>query len=393
MTTIPMGTLDSPAAVRDPLSFAGSPPLAVRIHRAARPVIHRHIATDLVSGDSELMSALAPYCTLVACPVRLPSGGNALVIAYGQDPESPADPAALRFISLVAAQAALGLQAVDRHVQLVRNGEALESEVAARTAELRAAHAELAASSRLKDRILTCVNHELRTPVTKVLAAAQVIQRCKGGEPPPQMIQQVVDQARHLGTLLDQVLTAQAVLAADTSSGDGPEILDMARIVDAAVFACQDRAAARRVVVHVAAPGDQALARVDAGAVTLILAQILDNAVKFTKPGTEVHVRTEVAGNGTLRVVVRDAGPGVKPGDVERIFGEFDQGSGDVLTAKPNGLGLGLAIARRLARRLGGEVATLPMPEGAEFWLELPTHAGAPARPVTSVRETVAAGA
>ena len=371
---------------RDPLLWAGSPPLAAALHRAARPAVYRDIETDLVFGDRELLSSLSPWCTAVACPIAMPSGPHALLVAYGSDHEMPAGPDSLRFVSLVASQAALGLQAVDRHVRLVRHGERLEEEVAARTAELRAAHAELAASSRLKDRVLACVNHELRTPVTKLMAAAQVLQRAKAGAvPPPHLLGQVVDQARHLGGLLDQVLSAQALLA-DRATVAGTEdegIIDVGQALEAVTFTCQERAAARRVVLQVASLPPGLGARGDAGSVTLILSQLIDNAVKFTKQGTSVRVGAEAAGPGMLRLVVRDEGPGVKPEDAERIFGAFDQGSADVLTAKPSGLGLGLVIARRLARRLGGDVGTHPGPGGGVFWLELPAGA----------RESHAAGA
>ena len=342
--------------------------------------MHRDIATDLVHGDPRLISALAPWCTLVASPVDLPCGGRGLIVAHGIDPEAPADRDALRFVSLIAGQAALGLQAVARHVSLVRHGERLEAEVESRTEELRAAHVELAASSRLKDRVLSSINHELRTPVTKLLAAAQVIQRAKGAAVPPQMMQQVVDQARHLGGLLDQVLSAQALVSRPLADGDGVVRLDVARTLDAAVMSCQERAAARRVLVRIEPSSELPLACADPGAVTLVLAQLLDNAVKFTKTGSCVHVSTERSG-AALRVVVRDEGPGVPLEDAERIFSEFDQGGADVLTAKPTGLGLGLAIARRVARRFGGDVGAVAGRPGGSFWLELPmvpTHHVAP---------------
>ena len=364
---------------RDPLLWTGSPPLAAALHRAARPAVHRDIETDLVFGDRDLLSLMTPWCTMVACPVPMPAGSHALLVSYGSDPETRAGADSLRFVSLVASQAALGLQAVDRHLRLVRHGERLEEEVAARTLELRAAHAELAASSRLKDRVLGCVNHELRTPVTKLLAAAQVLQRAKPGVAlPPHLLQQVVDQGRHLGGLLDQVLSAQALLAdrgTVAGSGAGDE-LDVAQAIDAVAFTCQERAAARRVLLHVEPLHAELRARADAGSVTLVLCQLVDNAVKFTKPGSTVRVGAAPAGPGMLRIVVRDEGPGVKAEDAERIFGAFDQGSADWLTAKPNGLGLGLVIARRLARKLGGDVGTTPGP-GGTFWLELPLCARA----------------
>lgn len=376
---------------RDPLLWAGSPPLALAIHRGARAMLYRDLETDLALGDHDLMSLLSPYCTAVAVPVPLPGGRHGLLLAYGSDPETPAGPDALRFLSLVAAQAALGLQSLDRHVRLVRHGERLEEEVAARTNELRRAHAELAASSRLKDRILGCVNHELRTPLTKLLAAAQVLQRARPGQTiPAHLLSQVVDQARHLGGLFDQVLAAQRLLSPSQDERDDNDVLDVSRALDTVAFSCRERAATRRVLLQVDPAEPGLLAKGDEGAVALVLAQLVDNAVKFTKPGTTVRVSARREASDRIRIAVQDEGPGVRVEDAERIFAEFDQGSADFLTAKPVGLGLGLAIARRLARELGGDVLTKPGVAGGLFWLDLnAAPAGAAARPKMQSLEVV----
>lgn len=366
---------------RDPMLFAGSPSLALHVHRSARARAFRDLETELALGDRELLAALSPYCTAVAVPVVMPQGPHGLLVAYGSNPEAPAGPDALRFLALVAGQAALGLQSVDRHLKLVRHGERLEEEVAARTAELRAAHSELAASSRLKDRILGCVNHELRTPLTKLLAAVQVLQRAKPGQSvPAHLFQQVIDQARHLGGLFDQVLAAQRLLSMPAAERDDG-VVELAPVLEELAFACREKAAARGVVVSVEAGGD-VVARGDRGAVTTMLAQLLDNAVKFTRTGTTVRVSAGIDDDGRrIRVLVTDEGPGIRTEDAESIFDEFDQGSADLLTAKPNGLGLGLSIARRLARQAGGDVSIVPRQGGAAFCLELPGRSGSAAIP------------
>jgi signal transduction histidine kinase len=193
--------------------------------------------------------------------------------------------------------------------------------------------------------------------------------------PPASLVRSIVEQAKHLAALLDQVLSAHALLS--PSEDEREEMpagrVDLGKTVDALAFACQERAAARGVRIDTAAPQGAWLVAGEAGSVSLVLSQLVDNAVKFTRAGTEVRVRIAAHGDGRVRVLVQDEGPGVSAEDATRIFGEFDQGGGNYLVAKPTGLGLGLAIARRLARRLGGDVGVVPRGEhGATFWLELP---------------------
>lgn len=388
------GTLVEAALVKlpvDPLLSAGRPPLAWRVARQSRAIAWSDLETELAGGDADLASRLAPFCTAAAAPLRMPSGRTGLVVAYGHDPDARAGAETTRFLAAIAAQGSLALQNADRHAQLQQHGARLEHEVAARTAELRLAHQELVAGSRMKDRILSCVNHELRTPVTKLLAASQVLERMKpGSTPPPAMLQGITVQAKHLKALLDQVLAANVLLApAGDTAGDVSA--DLARTLEAASFACAERAAARQVTLKV--DGLESAPRVvaDAGPLSLVLTQLVDNAVKFTRQGTCVRAVIEPAQAGFVRVLVSDEGPGVRVEDAGRIFAEFDQGSGDHLTAKPTGLGLGLAIARRLARKFGGDVeVTNPGVAGAAFAMRL--RVAAEPSPVASDAVAAVAG-
>ena len=299
-----------------------------------------------------------------------------------------ADSNTLRLLSAIAGQMSLALQEAARRAEIEAHGARLEELVAERTVELRAAHAELRGLSALKDRILSCVNHELRTPVTKLLASAQVLERAKeGSNPPKSLFTALILQARHLAGLLDAVLSAQALLAPpEGAADDGSEAMDALRLLEAVALTCQDRAAARGVVLRVEPAGDPLTVRGAGGSLTMVLTQLVDNAIKFSARGGSVHLRAEFGGEATVRLIVSDQGCGVLPADRERIFSEFDQGSHDSLVAKPAGLGLGLPIARRIARRLGGDVTVVESAaaRGATFCLEVP-GAAVPLAAVTVV--------
>jgi signal transduction histidine kinase len=121
-------------------------------------------------------------------------------------------------------------------------------------------------------------------------------------------------------------------------------------------------------------------AQADPGAVARIVRILLDNARRFAPPGTSVEVEVRGGPAGCV-VAVSDEGPGVEPHDRERIFERFERGEGP---ANDGGFGLGLAIARELAIRMGGDLRLDPRAPGGRFVLELRaarTAALAPAGP------------
>jgi signal transduction histidine kinase len=112
---------------------------------------------------------------------------------------------------------------------------------------------------------------------------------------------------------------------------------------------------------------DGVWAQADPGAVARIVRILLDNARRFAPPGTTVEVGVRSGAAGCV-VTVTDDGPGVAPEDRERIFERFARGGGP---ANDGGFGLGLAIARELAIRMGGDLQLDPRAAGGRFVLEL----------------------
>jgi two-component system sensor histidine kinase KdpD len=121
-------------------------------------------------------------------------------------------------------------------------------------------------------------------------------------------------------------------------------------------------------------PPELPAVRVDAGLVTQLLANLIENAARHTPAGTRIRVQAE-AQPGVVWVHVDDDGPGLPPGPPEALFAKFHRGRAE---GAGGGAGLGLAICRAIVEAHGGRIsATRRVPHGARFSFTLPREAGA----------------
>jgi signal transduction histidine kinase len=103
-----------------------------------------------------------------------------------------------------------------------------------------------------------------------------------------------------------------------------------------------------------------------------IFANLLSNAIKFTPTGGRVGIEAEVQGE-RLAVTVWDTGVGIAAAECDRVFERFYQGENNILTRQTEGMGLGLAVARELARLMDGDITLQSVPgKGARFTVTLP---------------------
>ena len=233
----------------------------------------------------------------------------------------------------------------------------------------RATADELRRLSTLRADFVSLVSHELRSPMAAVIGAAQTLQqRWRELAPEQRMsfLTLIADETNRLAALIGDVLDTSRI-DAGTFSFTFDDV-DMEQLLDDAVSAAalaQDevevRAAVARPLPHV---------RGDRERLRQVLANLIDNAVKYSSAGDQVDVAA-AAENGTLRIAVSDHGPGIAREHQKLIFEKF--GRAKVAGAAKPGTGLGLFIARSIAEAHGGslEVASAPA-RGATFTLELP---------------------
>ena len=230
-------------------------------------------------------------------------------------------------------------------------------------------HAErqaLAAEARMRAFVADAA-HELRTPVAGIRASADALVRADPSDEERERLSvHVVREAIRAGRLVDDMLT-MARLDEGLSVAGRPVPVPPA--VEAAVAQQRARTPGTRVVAEVrSAPP---AVRADPDRLAQILDNLLQNAARYA--ASEVRVEAEPADAGSVRITVADDGPGVPDADRERIFDRLVR-LDDGRDRQHGGAGLGLPIARALARAQGGDLVCLPAVPGAgaRFRLTLP---------------------
>jgi PAS domain S-box-containing protein len=217
-----------------------------------------------------------------------------------------------------------------------------------------------------KSDLVATLSHELRTPLAAVYGAAETLlsrDLDSASDEGRALLEMITTQAARLSRTVEEVLLASSLDRGELQVEQ--ETVDVQEVVRGAVASMG--ASLPPVAVEAEAVGS---VRGDADRIRQALANLLDNAAKYGG-GEPVTVRV-ASGNGSVRIAVSDAGPGIRPGEEERIFEKFYRADPQQ-TATPGGTGLGLYIARELARRMGGSLGVTSVPgAGATFVLELP---------------------
>jgi signal transduction histidine kinase len=229
----------------------------------------------------------------------------------------------------------------------------------------------LQAAQREREQTLRFLSHDLRTPHLSILGLLQA----RGGGPlDAESARAVERQSQRALALTDGFMQ----LARAESQPIRAEAQDLVDLATEAADACWDRARARGVtLVTPAASEPGAPCRCDAQLLRRAFVNLLDNAIRFSPAGARVELAIEPAEHG-WRIVVSDRGPGIPPGDRERVFEPWWRGT----QADPDGgAGLGLAFVATVTERHGGRVRATERPDGSgariELWLpDEPLDAG-----------------
>lgn len=262
---------------------------------------------------------------------------------------------------------------------LVLTGIVSELRAARRSAERQTRVAEIArregeAASRMKDEFLATVSHELRTPLNAVLGWLHLLRTGRLDREMSNRGLETIErnvrlQAQLTGDLLDvsKALTGELHMECRATT-----VGDAARQAASAV---ESAARAKEVTLDLAIPDAPVVVLGDPTRLRQIVFHLLSNAIKFTPKGGRIKLIVLVEGHEAVMRVI-DSGPGIDPAFLPRIFDHFTQADSS-LTRASGGLGVGLALVRRLVELHGGQIDARNRTDGAGaiFTTRLPSQA------------------
>ncbi|MDQ2910646.1 MAG: HAMP domain-containing histidine kinase [Actinomycetota bacterium] len=220
----------------------------------------------------------------------------------------------------------------------------------------------IAASLRREQRFSAELSHELRTPVSRIVAEADLaLRRERPGSEYRAALEVVLRNGQQVASTIEAL-----VAAAQQEAGLARGTADAQEAAAQAAEACEHAATERGVAIRIDPPAEPVRIGVDRELAARILQPVLENACRYGRGS----VTLSVARNGSKVVyTVEDDGPGVEEAERERIFEAGVRGSA---ANGREGAGLGLALARRLAQAVSGEVEAMPSRSGGRFAVRLP---------------------
>ena len=258
------------------------------------------------------------------------------------------------------------------HVGAVIDRAEVMERLSAHAQALESTNLKLAEMNRMKDVFLSTASHELKTPLTSVIAYSELLDEHGGklsADQRGEFLARLQTEAKRLLALIDDILDLSRLETGKLSLRR--ETLSVNAVVSAAVETARPLAAKHNVTIEQRLDAALADVEIDEVKTRQVLVNLLVNAVKFSPPQETVTVATR-ADSGFVVVEISDRGPGIKADETTHIFELFGQGlrEGDGQTS---GLGIGLHLVKRITELHGGHVGVNSIVgEGSTFWVRLP---------------------
>jgi signal transduction histidine kinase len=281
------------------------------------------------------------------------------------------------------------LPIVDRAVQQIKNERELaemQSDRSRLSAELDAERALKQEAEKNRDQFLAALAHELRNPLAPISNAVQIMQ-VEGplGQSFLWSLKVIDDQVKQMTRMVDDLLDVSRITRGRIELQR--ERIALSYVVGLAVDASRPLLNGRNHSLAVTLPRTPVHVDVDTARITQVLANLLNNAARYTDLGGRIELVAEQAGSEVV-IRVRDNGIGIASDMLQKVFDVFTQVD-QSLSRSRGGLGMGLATVRSLVELHGGRVmaASAGLGEGSEFAVYLPSsEPGAPAEPAVAAR-------
>jgi len=285
----------------------------------------------------------------------------------------------LSFVMILVAEN-MGRTTSTWHDAFIANSDLVDELAAARdqaVADRTAAHAAREVARRAdtaKSNFLATMSHEIRTPMNGVLGMAELLKRDETNPVQAERLAVLIDSGEYLLSILNDILDISKIDAGKMVLITAPE--DIRAILGALVGFWRPRADARNLALSLHVDDDVPdHLMVDALRLRQVLFNLVGNALKFTEAGS-VEILAKAArrddGAVTLRLSVRDTGPGITEPNIRLLFDRFSQVEG-AEARRFGGTGLGLAIVKQLTELMGGRVwVESTLGRGSAFHIEAP---------------------
>lgn len=250
----------------------------------------------------------------------------------------------------------------------VRIAKIKESEVRLYAAKERAESAD-----KIKTEFLNIAAHELKTPLTPLTALLQIAQKLYDSKLPisPELWSRLRDQVERLTTLINDLLDVSRLESGQFPMN--PRKIELNLLVEECVKDFREQAKSRQITFE---PSKKpAEVEADPTRIYEVVANLIDNAIKYTPPSSPIAAKVSSLPDNKVRVSIADRGQGVTPEQRKELFTRFYRVKEDA-TIKHSGLGLGLYICRRIIEMHHGEIdVDSELGKGSTFHFELPGKA------------------
>jgi len=269
-----------------------------------------------------------------------------------------------------------------RHLrdQLQQERDNLEEMVARRTKmlkktvrDLEESNLSLKTANRHKDNFLSAMSHELRTPLSAIIGFGDLLSGQFFGELNEKQlsyVEMIDSSGKHLLELISDLLD-MAKIDAGKIDIDREDIL-LNEFIGSAVSMVSVLAHEKSISIETKVDPDVKIINADRLRTKQILLNLLTNAVKFTEDRGCINIRVSKEGDESIKIEIEDNGIGIAPDELDKIFSEFHQAD-KIRDRSFAGVGIGLALSRRLVEIHGGEIGVRSkLKEGSTFWFTLP---------------------
>jgi signal transduction histidine kinase len=338
----------------------------------------------------------AGFISAAAVPLQTQDKVVGLLTVFGDSNRADLDEDDLQLATVLGSAAAMGYANAIAWKQMEELSHGLEEQVAERTAELRrslaqsrslaedlaekqslleGAYRDLAALDGVKNELINRLSLEFRTPVTSLFTAAKVLQREEDiqADKARRLVTIIHDEGEKLLEMIQSIFQVSVLGAAGRELTREP--MPAQDLFRRAIAPLRDLSKDRKVSLQVLIPSGLETISCNAESIEAALRAVVRNAVEFSREGAEVKLEVRRVTRGSerwLQLRVSDSGIGIPAADLERVREAFWQGDDSAVQTR-HGIGLGLAIADRVARNHGGELGIKStVGEGTQVVISLP---------------------